>query len=100
MRPSPSNRMSVIVFTSMALLALTPARAQPTQWKPTKPVEMLVGVSAGGGIDRTARTLQKIIQDRHLVETPVNVVNKPGGGSTIVQAYLNLHPGDAHYYEI
>jgi putative tricarboxylic transport membrane protein len=61
---------------------------------------MLVGVSPGGGIDRTARTIQKIMQDKHLVETPVNVVNKPGGGSTIVQAYLNMHPGDAHYYEI
>jgi putative tricarboxylic transport membrane protein len=75
------------------------ARAQ-APWAPTKPVEMLVGVSPGGGIDRTARTIQKIIQDGHFVATPVNVVNKPGGGSTIVQAYLNMHAGDAHYYEI
>jgi putative tricarboxylic transport membrane protein len=76
------------------------AFGQTSAWTPTKPVEMLVGVSPGGGIDRTARTIQKIMQDHRLVETPVNVVNKPGGGSTIVQAYLNLHPGDAHYYEI
>jgi putative tricarboxylic transport membrane protein len=65
-----------------------------------KPVEILVGVSPGGGIDRTARTLQKIMQEKRFVETPVNVVNKPGGGSTIVQAYLKLKQGDAHYYEI
>ena len=61
---------------------------------------MLVGAAAGGGIDRTARTIQRIMQSNRLVETPVNVVNKPGGGSTVVQAYLNLHAGDAHYYEI
>jgi putative tricarboxylic transport membrane protein len=40
------------------------------------------------------------MQDKRLVERPVNVVNKPGGGSTIAQAYLNMHAGDAHYYEI
>jgi putative tricarboxylic transport membrane protein len=61
---------------------------------------LVVGVSPGGGIDRTARILQKIIQDRRIVETPLNVVNKPGGGSTIAQAYLNQRAGDAHYFEI
>jgi putative tricarboxylic transport membrane protein len=88
----------VLVFLS-AFAALT-AHAQSAPWSPTKSVEMLVGVSPGGGVDRTARTIQKIMQEKRLVETPVNVVNKPGGGSTIVQAYLNLHASDAHYYEI
>jgi putative tricarboxylic transport membrane protein len=86
----------VLCLTIPAICAF----AQTTTWTPSKPVEMLVGVSPGGGIDRTARTLQKIMQEQHLVETPVNVVNKPGGGSTLVQAYLNLKQGDAHYYEI
>ena len=86
----------VLCLTIPAICAF----AQTTTWTPTKPVEMLVGVSPGGGIDRTARTLQKIMQEQHFVETPVNVVNKPGGGSTLVQAYLNLKQGDAHYYEI
>jgi putative tricarboxylic transport membrane protein len=31
---------------------------------------------------------------------PINVINKPGGGGTIAQAYLNQKPGDAHYFEI
>ncbi|HEX2830448.1 MAG TPA: tripartite tricarboxylate transporter substrate binding protein [Burkholderiales bacterium] len=92
--------MSLTKGFAAALLLCTAAFAAHAQWAPTKPVEMLVGVSPGGGIDRTARTIQKIMQDRRVVPTPVNVVNKPGGGSTIVQAYLNSHPGDAHYYEI
>src|SRR5438067_2535416 len=100
MRSSVVSVFSQLIVACCALLALTTLRAETAQWKPSKAVEMLVGASAGGGIDRTARILQKIMQDRHLVEMPVNVVNKPGGGSTIVQAYLNLHAGDAHYYEI
>ena len=74
--------------------------AQTPAWKPTKPVEILVGVSPGGGIDRTARIMQKIIQDRQLVPVPVTVVNKPGGGGTIVQAYMNQRAGDAHMFEV
>src|SRR5689334_18027050 len=76
------------------------AVAQTPAWKPTKPVEILVGVSPGGGIDRTARIMQKIIQDRQLVPVPVTVVNKPGGGGTIVQAYMNQRAGDAHMFEV
>jgi putative tricarboxylic transport membrane protein len=47
-----------------------------------------------------ARVLQKIMQERKLIEVPLNVVNKPGGGSTIAQSYLQQHAGDAHYVEI
>jgi putative tricarboxylic transport membrane protein len=91
--------VSHLVLGAVALTVLS-ARAQTTRWTPTKPVEILVGVSPGGGVDRTARTLQKLLQEKRLVETPVNVVNKPGGGSTVVQAYLKLKQGDAHYFEI
>ena len=97
----PRSQYGIRIAAAIAAVALVShARAQAPAWAPTKPVEMLVGVSPGGGIDRTARTIQKIMQDGRFVATPVNVVNKPGGGSTIVQAYLNTHAGDAHYYEI
>src|SRR6476660_10301297 len=91
--------VSHVILCAIALTVMS-ARAQTARWTPTKPVEILVGVSPGGGIDRTARTLQKLLQEKRLVETPVNVVNKPGGGSTVVQAYLKMKPGDAHYFEI
>ena len=47
-----------------------------------------------------ARSLQKIMHERRLIEVPAVVVNKPGGGGTIAQAYLNQRAGDAHYFEI
>ena len=54
----------------------------------------------GGGMDRTARTLQKILQETGLVKVPVTVNNKPGGGGAVSVSYINLHAGDAHYVAI
>ena len=76
------------------------AVSQTGPWKPAHTVEIVVGVGPGGGIDRTARFMQKILQDHRLIDVPSTVVNKAGGGSTISLAYLNQHPGDAHMWEI
>jgi putative tricarboxylic transport membrane protein len=82
-------------------LALAPvSSAQTPAWKPTRNVEIVVGVGPGGGIDRTARFIQKLVQDQRLVEVTTTVVNKPGGGGIIAQTHLNQRPGDAHYLEI
>lgn len=77
---------------------LAPAsHAQTAAWKPEKPVEIVVPAAAGGGTDRTARTIQRIFQDRGLVETPALVVNKPGAQGGIGFMYGAQHRGDAHY---
>jgi putative tricarboxylic transport membrane protein len=92
--------LSAALLGSALVAVMGPCQGQTGPWKPSRNVEIIVGVSPGGGIDRTARTLQKIIQDRRLIEVGTTVVNKPGGGGTIAQAYLNQHAGDAHYFEI
>ncbi len=79
------------------LFAMPALAAAQAAWQPQKPVEIVVGTSPGGGQDTSARFIQKLIQDRQLVTVPTAVVNKPGGGSSIGYAYLNQHPGDAHY---
>ena len=89
-------RLPLLLFLCAPFLAC----AQTSVWTPSRAVELVVGVSPGGGIDRTARTIQRIVQDKRLIEVPINVINKPGGGGTIAQAYLNQRPGDAHYFEI
>jgi putative tricarboxylic transport membrane protein len=91
---------SAALLWSVLMAVVSPCQGQTEPWKPSRNVEIIVGVSPGGGIDRTARTLQKIIQDRRLIEVGATVVNKPGGGGTIAQAYLSQHAGDAHYFEI
>jgi putative tricarboxylic transport membrane protein len=70
------------------------------QWKPEKNVEIIVGTGPGGGQDKTARTLNRLLVDKHLIDVPVTVVNKPGGGGALGWAYLNQHAGDAHYVMI
>ncbi|HYC49356.1 MAG TPA: tripartite tricarboxylate transporter substrate binding protein [Burkholderiales bacterium] len=94
--------MSTVRILSFAVIWILagPALSQSTVWAPTRPVELVVGVGPGGGVDRTARLVQKIVQERKLVPVPVNVVNKPGGGGTIAHAYVGQRAGDAHHLEI
>ncbi len=91
-------RQSAVSFIVRAvvilLLAISPAAAQ--QWKPTKPVEIVVGSAPGGSPDIMARLVQTIFQKTGLVATST-VVNKPGAANTIGWAYLNQHAGDGHY---
>ncbi|MGH8702771.1 MAG: tripartite tricarboxylate transporter substrate binding protein [Burkholderiales bacterium] len=89
------------VLAAVFCVAITiPASAQSGAWKPARNVEIVVGVGPGGGIDRTARFLQKLLQDQRLIEVTATVVNKPGGGGSIAQTYLNQRAGDSHYFEI
>ena len=74
-----------------------PAPGHAQAWKPEKPVEIIIGTSPGGPQDRTGRMIQKILQEQKLVPTPVNVVNKPGGGGAVGLSYIAQHPGDGHY---
>jgi putative tricarboxylic transport membrane protein len=82
----------------VAALPVSPARAQA--WMPSKNIELIVGAGAGGGNDRTARAIQRIIQYRNLVPATIVVINKPGAGGGIAQSYLNQHSADAHYLMI
>jgi putative tricarboxylic transport membrane protein len=79
-----------------AALAIDPATALAQQWKPSKPVELVVGSAPGGSPDIMARLVQSIFQSSGLVASSA-VVNKPGGANTVGWAYLNQHAGDAHF---
>jgi putative tricarboxylic transport membrane protein len=68
-------------------------------WQPAKTVEFVVGSGAGGGNDKTARTMQRIWQGGRLLENVV-VVNKVGGGGALAYAYVAQHAGDAHYLAV
>lgn len=83
------------ILVAAAVLAWGSAHA--AGWKPEKNVELVVGSSPGSGTDVTARVIQKIIHDQKMLDAPVSVVNKPGGGSAIAFAYLAQHAGDPHF---
>ena len=73
------------------------ADAQDKTWRPQRALELVVPSAPGGGLDVTARTLQRLLQEAKLADQPTTVVNKPGGSGTIGIAYINQHKGDGHY---
>lgn len=86
-----------LVIAAFALFSVAGvANAATAQWKPDKPIEIIVGTGVGGGQDKSARTVQRILQERKLVDVPVTVVNKPGGGGAVGWTYLNQHAGDGN----
>lgn len=66
-------------------------------WRPERNVEIVVPSAAGSSLDASARMMGRILVENKIVEVPVLVVNKPGGGGTISTTYLDQHAGDPHY---
>jgi putative tricarboxylic transport membrane protein len=69
-------------------------------WRPEHNVEIISGTAAGGAVDKANRTVQRIWQEKKIVDVSTVVVNKPGGGNTIAWNYINQHAGDGHYVSI
>jgi putative tricarboxylic transport membrane protein len=85
----------------LALVAVAlPVQGAAQSWKPARNVELVAPSGAGGGSDEVARLVQRILQERKLVEVPLAVVNRPGAGGAIAWTSLNQHPGDGHYLSI
>jgi len=92
------GRFPVLAAAFVAGVAAAPAAAQ--DWKPERAVEIIVGASPGGGQDKTARLVQSILTERRLIDVPVTVANRAGGGGSIGWIYLNQRPGDSHFLEL
>lgn len=86
--------------TSNTLLALTlligSSIGWAQGWAPQRNVEIVVGYAPGGGVDRTARALERLLTTTKLVTSGVSVANKPGGNTTIAYQYLSQRPADGH----
>ena len=81
-----------------ALSAVVLALAAPAmaQWKPTKPVDVIVHTGPGGGSDVLARAVVTMFEKEKLVPVRMNVLNKPGGNGAVAAAALSEKRGDPH----
>jgi putative tricarboxylic transport membrane protein len=89
-----------LLCANALLTASNPAFAQATGWRPEKSIEIVAPATPGGLHDITARSLQQMFQTRKLVEVPVVVVNKGGGGGTVGWTYLNQQQADPHFVSL
>ncbi len=53
---------------------------------PEKPISIIAPSGAGGGWDKTARSIAKVLSETKLVEKTITVENKPGGGGAVFLA--------------
>jgi tripartite-type tricarboxylate transporter receptor subunit TctC len=73
-----SRASALVSSTLLALLACTPAHAQ---WKPTKPVTIIVPWAAGGSTDQVTRVAAAEIEKQ--LGQKVVIVNQPGASGSI-----------------
>ena len=88
---------NTLLAGGIALAATGAVSAAESEWKPTKPVEIVATNAPGGGSDRIGRMMIKIMQEKKLIPSQVNLVNKPGGGSSVAYNYINQYPGNGHF---
>ncbi len=63
-------------------------------WKPESTVEIVAPANPGGGWDLLARNIQSVITKEKLVDKPIIVINKPGGGGALGWTYLKSKKGN------
>lgn len=64
---------------------------------PEKPIVYVAPSGAGGGWDKTARSVAKVLAESKLVTETITVENKPGGGGTVFLAeYVSKDKGNPY----
>ncbi len=90
----------VLAAALSSLLAATGGHAADAEWKPTETVEIVVSQGPGGVTDLVARLIQQVARNEGMLQVPVNVVNRPGGGGSVGLNYLAKRPADGHTLSI
>jgi tripartite-type tricarboxylate transporter receptor subunit TctC len=82
------------IIASVALGIMTPACAVHAQTIPQKPVRIIIGQAAGGGMDILARLLAQKMSDS--LGQAVIVENKPGATGIIATDFVAKSPADGN----
>lgn len=87
-------------FLTLALVSLITIALGATQaladWKPTRPIEFIIMAGKGGGADRIARLMQKIVTQNKWSPQPLVPINKKGGSGAEAMLYLASKKGNPH----
>lgn len=87
-------KQKLLVVALAAAAWVSPHAA--AQWKPSKPVEILVHTGPGGGADVFARFISNAVEKEKVAPVRMNVTNKTGGGGITAMHYVGEKKGDGH----
>lgn len=82
------------LFTICATFAL--AGMASADWKPRKPIKLVVMAGKGGGAGKLSRLFQAIIEKNKFSSQPIIPDYKPGGSGAEALVYMNGKSGDPH----
>jgi tripartite-type tricarboxylate transporter receptor subunit TctC len=91
-RPSILSLVAITVLTAMLAPATAFAQAAPAY--PNKPVKMIVGFTAGGTIDLTARIIGQALQQK--LGQPFVIDNKIGANGMLAAEFVAQSPPDGY----
>lgn len=80
-------KRSALVVLAALFIAVTAIAAAAADY-PSKPFEFIAPAGAGGGWDTTIRLVGKTLGDLKLINQPMPVTNKPGGGGAVTLSYI------------
>lgn len=92
-------RRSSRLLLTLALGAVVTGAAAPAaiaQSFPTRPIELIVPFSPGGGSGITSETMKKIVSEENLSSQPITITYKPGASGQVGWTYLATRKGDGH----
>ncbi|HEX9392439.1 MAG TPA: tripartite tricarboxylate transporter substrate binding protein [Usitatibacteraceae bacterium] len=81
---------------AMALVSTFISGVACAQWKPSKPIDLVVHTGPGGGSDVLARSIAVMLEKEKLLPVRLQVVNKTGGNAAVAAAYLADKKGDTN----
>ncbi len=82
-----------LFFALIATLIQSPAHAE---WKPTQPITFLVMAGEGGGADKIARLVAKLINDKKYASTRISVRNLSGNSGADALKYMQANADNDH----
>ncbi|MFB5675016.1 Bug family tripartite tricarboxylate transporter substrate binding protein [Paenibacillus terreus] len=95
---------TVLLLTAVTAISMTACNSassgdgnKSASGYPEKPLIITAPSGAGGGWDKTARSLTKVLSEAKLVDQTMTVENKPGGGGTVFLAeYVTKDKNDPY----